>query len=104
MTVGKALTPSESNEDMQTDICHEMSIHEPENDVSDLPRPQNEDNDRSQIGRQKAVAAVSNVHSPEMIAKFACALKTSNLRVIEDVCSHYAVSSGEQLGEIVSDE
>jgi hypothetical protein len=38
MTVGKAPTPPESDED-------EMPIHEPENNDSDLPRPQNEDND-----------------------------------------------------------
>ena len=69
VTVGKAQTPSDSDEDVQPHICDEMPIHEPENDDSDLPRPQNEDNDRPQIGRQKAVAAVSRVHPPELIAK-----------------------------------
>ena len=58
--------------------------NEPDENGSPLPQLQNEDNDRPQIGRQKAVAAVSNVHPPEMIAKFAFAIKKSNLRVIED--------------------
>ena len=78
--------------------------NEPEDNGSPLPQPQNEDNDRPQIGRQKAVAVVSNVHPPDMIAKLICALKKSNLRVIEDVRSHYAVSAGEQPEGIVSDE
>ena len=39
-----------------------------------------------------------------MIAKLSCALKKSNLRVIENVCSHYAVSAGEQPGGNSSDE
>ena len=50
------------------------------------------------------MAVVSNVHPPDMIAKLICALKKSNLRVIEDVRSHYAVSAGEQPEGIVSDE
>ena len=96
MTVGKAPTPPESDED-------EMPIHEPENNDSDLPRPQNEDNDRPQNGRQKAVATVSKVHPPEMIAKFTCCLKKSTILIIEDVRSHYAVL-GQQPAGIVSDE
>ena len=62
--------------------------NEPEDNGSPLPQPQNEDNDRPQIGRQKAVAVVSNVHPPDMIAKLICALKKSSLRVIEDVRSN----------------
>ena len=81
-----------------------MQIHEPEDNGSHLTHPQNEDNDRPQIGRQKAVAAVSNVHPPEMLAKLTCALKQSNLRVIEDVHSHYAVSAEEEPDGILSDE
>ena len=104
MTVGKAATPHESDEDEQQDIRDEMQIHEPEDNCSYLPHPQNEDNNRPQIGRQKAVAAVSNVHPPDMLAKLTCALKKSNLRVIEDVRSHYAVSAGEQPDGILSDE
>ena len=81
-----------------------MQIHEPEDNGSHLTHPQNEDNDRPQIGRQTAVAAVSNVHPPEMLAKLTWALKKSSLRVIEDVRSHYAVSAGEQPDGILSDE
>ena len=94
MTAGKAQTPHKSDDDEQQDIRDELQIHEPEDNGSHLPHPQNEDNDRPQVGRQKAVAAVLNVHPPDMIAKLTCALKKSNLRVIEDVLSHYAVSAG----------
>ena len=104
MTAGKAQTPHQSDDDEQQDIRDEMQSHEPEDSGSHLQHPQNEDNDRPQVGRQKAVAAVSNVHPPDMLAKLTCALKKSNLRVIEDVRSHYAVSAGEQPEGIVSDE
>ena len=106
MTAGKAQTPHESDDDEQQDIRDEVQIHEPEDNGSHLthPQAQNEDNDRPQIGRQKAVAAVSNVHPPDMLAKLTWALKKSNLRVIEDVRSHYAVSAGEQPDGILSDE
>ena len=76
MLAGQASTPIESDEDEHQDIRDEMQFepgdNEPEDNDSPLPQHQNE-NDRPQIGRQKAVAAVSNVHPPEMIAKFACA-------------------------------
>ena len=92
MSAGKALTQNESNEDEHQDICDETQLepedNEPEDNGSPLPQPQNEDNDRPQIGRQKAVAVVSNVHPPDMIAKLICALKNSSLRVIEDVRSN----------------
>ena len=104
MTAGKAQTPHESDDDKQQDIRDEVQIHEPEDNGSHLPHPQNEDNDRPQVGRQKAVAAISNVHPPDMLAKLICALKKSNLRVIEDVRSHYAVSAGQQPDGILSDE
>ena len=87
-----------------TKIQFEPEDNEPEDNGSHLPHPQNEDSDQPQNGRQKAVAAVSNVHPPELIAKLTCSLKKSNLRVIEDVRSHYAVSAGEQPKGIVSDE
>jgi hypothetical protein len=69
MTAGKAQTPHESDDDEQQDIRDEMQSHEPEHSSSHLPHPQNEDNDRPQVGRQKAVAAVSNVHPPDMLAE-----------------------------------
>ena len=104
MTAGKAQTPHQSDDDEQQDIRDEMQSHEPEDSGSHLQHTQNEDNDRPQVGRQKAVAAVPNVHPPDMLAKLTCALKKSNLRVIEDVRSHYAVSAGEQPDGILSDE
>ena len=104
MTAGKAHTPHESDDDEQLDIHDEMQSHEPEDNGSHLPHPPNDDNDRPQVGRQKAVAAVSNVHPPDILAEITCALKKSNLRVIEDVRSHYAVSAGEQPDGILSDE
>ena len=92
MSAGKALTQNESDEDEHQDICDEIQLepegNEPEDNGSPLPQLQNEDNDRPQIGRQKAVAVVSNVHPPDMIAKLICALKKSSLRVIEDVRSN----------------
>jgi hypothetical protein len=66
---GKAPTPNKSDDDKQQDIRDEIQIHEPEDNGSHLPHPLNEDNDRPQVGRQKAVAAVSNVHPPDMITK-----------------------------------
>jgi len=109
MLVGQASTPNESDEDDHQyirdsdEVQFEPEDNEPEDNDSPLSQHQN-DNNRPQIGRQKAVAAVSNVHTPEMIAKLTCALKKSNVRVIEDVRSHYAVSAGEQPEGIVSDE
>ncbi len=104
MTAGKAQTPHQSDDDEQQDIRDEMQSHEQEDSGSHLQHTQNEDNDRPQVGRQKAVAAVPNVHPPDMLAKLTWALKKSNLRVIEDVRSHYAVSAGEQPDGILSDE
>ena len=107
MSAGKASTPNESDEDENQDIYNEFQLepeeNEPEDNGSPHPQPQ-KDNDRPQIGRQKAMAVVSNVHPPDMIAKLTSALKKSNLRVIEDVRSHFAVSAGEQPEGIVSDE
>ena len=85
MTAGKAQTPHQSDDDEQQDIRDEMQSHEPEDSGSHPQHTQIQDNDRPQVGRQKAVAAVSNVNPPEMIAKLTCALKKSNLRVIQDV-------------------
>ena len=103
MLAGQASTPNESDEDDHQDIrdSDEVQCEPEDNEPEDNDSP---DNNRPQIGRQKAVAAVSNVHPPEMIAKLTCALKKSNVRVIEDVSSHYAVSAGEQPEEIVSYE
>ena len=107
MSAGKASTQNKSDEDEHQDIYNEFQLepedNEPEDNGSPHPQPQ-KDNDRPQIGRQKAMAVVSNVHPPDMIAKLTSALKKSNLRVIEDVRSHFAVSAGEQPEGIVSDE
>ena len=79
MSAGKALTQNENNEDEHHDICDEIQQepedNEPEDNGSPLPQPQNEDNDRPQIGRQKGMAVVSNVHLPDMIAKLTSAFK-----------------------------
>jgi len=62
----------------------------PEED--DLPPDQSE----PQAGRQKAVAAVMELHPPEMLAKLCSGLKKSQLKIVENVRSFYAVPPGQQ--------
>ena len=69
------------------------------NDEPELPEPE------IQTGRQKARAAVMELHPPEMLAKLCKGLKKGNIRIVENIPGHYAVPPGTQPGgTILSDE
>ena len=62
MSAGKASAQNKSEEDEHQDFRDEMQFepenNEPGDNGSPLLQPQNKDNDRPQIGRQKAMAVV----------------------------------------------
>jgi len=66
------------------------------NDEPEQPAPQ--------AGRQKAMAAVSQLHPPEMLAKLCTGFKKANIKIVENVRDHYAVPPGEPPEGILSDE
>ncbi len=75
------------------------------NDKPELPEPE------IQTGRQKARAAVMELHPPEMLAKFPemlaklCkGLKKGDTRIVENIPGHYAVPPGTQPDGKLSDE
>ena len=69
------------------------------NDVPELPEPE------IRTGRQKARAAVMELHPPEMLAKLCKGLKKGNTRIVENhIPGHYAVPPGTQPDGILSDE
>ncbi len=55
-------------------------------------------------GRQKARAAVSQLHPPEMLAKLCTGFKKANIKIVESVRDHYAVPPGTQPDGILSDD
>ena len=75
-----------------------------EPDQNPSPGPEIEDLEH-QSGRQKASALLHPFHPPTVIAKLcSSAFKRNTRRIWEDVCGHYAVPPGTQLGAIESDE
>ncbi len=55
-------------------------------------------------GRQKAGAAVTELHPPEMLASLCTGFKKGNIRIIENIRCHYAVPPGAQPDGILSGE
>ena len=68
------------------------------NDEPELPEPE------IRTGRQKARAAVMELHPPEMLAKLCSGFKKGNVRIVENIRGHYAVPPGTQPDGILSDE
>ena len=68
------------------------------NDEPELPEPE------ILTGRQKARAAVMELHPPEMLAKLCKGLKKGNIRIVENIPGHYAVPPGTQPDGTLSDE
>ena len=68
------------------------------NDEPELPEPE------IQTGRQKARAAVMELHPPEMLAKLCSGFKKGNVRIVENIRGHYAVPPGTQPDGILSDD
>ncbi len=54
-------------------------------------------------GRQKATAVASQWHPPELLAKLCNSFKKASIKIVESVCSHYAVPPGTQPDRILSD-
>ena len=93
-TGGTAPTPSDSDNDMNDDLPPPSSP-----DPSDLPPEEDDlppDQSEPQAGSQKAVAVVMELHPPEMLAKLCSGLKKSQLKIVENVRSFYAVPPGQQ--------
>ena len=108
MTGCDAPTPPDSEDEMaQPDALAPPSSSvndlEPEdsslvNDEPELPEPD------IRTGRQKARAAVMELHPPEMLAKLCNGLKKGNIRMVENIPGHYAVPPGTEPDGILSDE
>jgi hypothetical protein len=62
------------------------------NDEPELPEP----DIQVRTGRQKARAAVMELHPPEMLAKLCSGFKKGNIRIVENISEHYAVPPGTQ--------
>ena len=84
MTGCDAPTPPDSDDDMIPSVSGENpdAIDEPDS-LPEQPEPQ--------TGRQKAKAAVTQLHPPEMLAKLCTDFKKTNINIIENVRCHYAV-------------
>ena len=88
LTDAAPIRPEDSEEPQgMNDGEHE---HEPEQPVTGL-------------GRQRARAAVSQLHPPEMLAKLCTGFKKANIKILESVWDHYAVPPGTQPDGILSD-
>ena len=108
MTGYDAPTPPDNEDEMaQPDALAPPSSSlndlEPEdsslvNDEPELPEPD------IRTGRQKARAAVMELHPPEMLAKLCNGLKKGNIRIVENIPGHYAVPPGTQPDGILSDK
>ncbi len=109
MTGAQAPTPPDSeDENLEHNSDFEPENNEdnlPEIDENDVSRSQNYElpSPQTQAGRQKAVASVNQVHPPAMIAKLTAGLKITTMKILEDVCSHYAVSDKEPPDGVLSD-
>ena len=111
MTGYDAPTPPDNEDEMaQPDALAPPSSSlndlEPEdsslvNDEPELPEP----DFRTEVtGRQKARAAVMELHPPDMLAKLCNGLKKGNIRIVENIPGHYAVPPGTQPDGILSDK
>jgi hypothetical protein len=72
-----------------------MNDGEPERD----PEPE-----QPVTGRQTTIAAVSQLHPPEMLAKLCTGFKKANIKIVDSVRDHYAVPPGTQPDGILSDD
>ena len=99
MTGCEAPTPPDSDNDLEPQndaIPPSPTVSEDPPDMMDeLEQPEPE------IGRQKARAAVSQLHPPEMLAKLCTGLKKANIKVVENIRNHYAVPPGTQLWQVM---
>ena len=101
MTGCEAPTPPDSDNDLEPPndtIPPSPTVSEDPLDTGMMDEPEQPE---LEIGRQKARAAVSQLHPPEMLAKWCTGLKKANIKVVENIRNHYAVPPGTQLWQVM---
>ena len=98
---GDVPTPPDSDDDRDAPALTDENPIRPED--SEEPQGMNDGDsehdpepEQPVTGRQKARAAVSQLHPPEMLAKLCTGFKKANIKIVESVRDHYAVPSSTQ--------